>query len=470
MGLLMLAPVIVLLPKVVNAQPTFSPASTHHILTISWTFPPGGLGGGTRYPYVGGFAYTADSTPTYLGGANKTRITVSFPYTNPSVIGTQNWLAAGLFVQDQGGVDGEDYAFYSVVVLDNNGHLWLDIGEYVDHEVRVIWIWWDPLHPIIIPPDASLEFTKTWEILGVDRSTPITLTMYWDPGGSKTVYWIATINGQDYSPQGNSFNVGVVHPTIHYGFYVGMSVIDTPFWIWWCYYFQFGIMSPSAVTQGGWQAHLDEPSYFKDGSWHYLAAATSTKGSSAYFDTTWMWGGNDYPGVTIVSGWQTYGWHGYANFVYTSTTEDDWTILWPLEGGGGCVLRNTPIAMADGGAMRVQAVNPGDRIMGYDTQSGAFVTVTVTSNNQTIVNEILSINNGLLYVTPTDQPIYTDHGWVKNPQDLAIGLRIYNPTQNSWITIQSLETQNGHFLVYDLRTTEPNTFIGNGILLDTKVP
>jgi len=137
-------------------------------------------------------------------------------------------------------------------------------------------------------------------------------------------------------------------------------------------------------------------------------------------------------------------------------------------GGGGCVLYNTRILMADGKEMRVQAVKPGDEIMGYDVQSGAFVTETVTSNEYTVVDEILSINDGLLRVTPTEQPIYTDHGWVKNPQDLVIGWRIYDPMHNSWITIQSIETLKGHFLVYDLRATKPDTFIGNGILLDVK--
>jgi hypothetical protein len=136
---------------------------------------------------------------------------------------------------------------------------------------------------------------------------------------------------------------------------------------------------------------------------------------------------------------------------------------------GGCVLAGTCILMADGKEVPVQDVKPGDEIMGYDVQTGTFVAENVTSNKCTIVNEILSINDGLLCVTPTDQPIYTDHGWVVNPQDLKIGWRIYDPTSNSWITIQSLQTLKGHFDVYDLRATEPNTFIGNGILLDKKV-
>ena len=139
-------------------------------------------------------------------------------------------------------------------------------------------------------------------------------------------------------------------------------------------------------------------------------------------------------------------------------------------GGSGCVLQNTRILLANGKAMPVQALKPGDEIIGYDVQTGTFVTETITSNNCTTVFEILSINNGLLYLTPTDQPIYTDHGWIKDPQDLRTGWKIYDPAKNAWITISSLGTSKGHFQVYDLRTTKPDTFIGNGILLDTKTP
>jgi hypothetical protein len=138
-------------------------------------------------------------------------------------------------------------------------------------------------------------------------------------------------------------------------------------------------------------------------------------------------------------------------------------------GGYGCVLKNTRILMANGGTMPVQALKPGDEIVGYDVQTGTFVTETVTSNNCTTVDEILSINNGLLYLTPTDQPIYTDHGWIRDPQDLRIGWKIYDPAKNAWITISNLETLKGHFQVYDLRATAPNNFIANGILLDRKV-
>jgi hypothetical protein len=152
----------------------------------------------------------------------------------------------------------------------------------------------------------------------------------------------------------------------------------------------------------------------------------------------------------------------------TMTADHSLTATFILLPPGGCVLSNTSITMANGKTVPVQTVKLGDNIMGYNVQTGTYVTETVTSNNCTKVNAILSINNGLLYVTLTDQPIYTDHGWVKNPQDLIVGWQIYDPIHNAWIRVQSLEKLNGHFLVYDLRATTPDTFIGNGILLDRK--
>ncbi len=139
-------------------------------------------------------------------------------------------------------------------------------------------------------------------------------------------------------------------------------------------------------------------------------------------------------------------------------------------GGGGCVLQNTQILMASGKTMPVQTLKPDDEIMGYDVQTETLVKETVTSNIRTTVSEIISINHGLLYLTATDQPIYTDHGWIKNPQDLKIGWRIFESVHNTWTAISSLETLHGEFKVYDLRATRPDTFIANGLLLDSKTP
>jgi len=309
----------------VRGQPVFTPSSQSHIQNITWVY--GLWQGSPRYPFVGGFAYTGDLEPKYFQ-AQKTRITVSFPYTpDPSVIGTDNWLAAGMYCQGQGGVDREDYAFYAVLVLDCNGALWYDVGAWVDHE---------KIFPWDLDPTCTLDFHKTWLIQGVSRSTPITLTMCWDPGPSKTVFWYATIGGQDYYPSGNSFDAGAVHPSIIKAFYVGMfNCLGGVWpWSWWCYYFQFGIMSPLQITQAGWQAQLRNPEYFKDDSWQKVATALSLQGGGAWFDYTYMWGGNTYSGINVATG-QT-STMNIATFYYDGSTLDDWLLFWPIEGGGGC--------------------------------------------------------------------------------------------------------------------------------------
>jgi len=224
-------------------------------------------------------------------------------------------------------------------------------------------------------------------------------------------------------------------------------------WSGWSASLQFSVcaMLNISVGSGGTTSPAPESHSYVYGT---CVTVTATPSSGMCF-RSWLLDGTTY----------------LNNPISVTMTADHLLIAYfvPQSGGGsGCVLYNTRILMADCKEMRVQAVKPGDEIMGYDVQSGAFVTETVTSNEYTIVDEILSINDGLLRVTPTEQPIYTDHGWVKNPQDLVIGWRIYDPIRNSWITIQSLKTLNGHFLVYDLRATKPDTFIGNGILLDTK--
>lgn len=315
-------------------QPVFTPSSQSHIQNITWVYGP--WRGDPRYPYLGGYA----SIDSGYFQVDKVRATVNFPDTpNPSVIGGQdNWLACGIYSQAQGGVEREDYAFYSAVVLDPNGNLWLDIGAWVDHEV---------IFPTDWPPTCNLDFHGTWQITGVDRSTPITLTMYWGNGTNKIVYWLVTMYGQDYPLEGASFDVGAVHPSIMKKFYVGEFHFFWPGYDVWCYYFQFGIMSPQKITQGGWRACLASPQYFKDGLWHDVDCAMSIQGGNSFFDVTWMWGGNTYDGIGYVSG------NNWVTFLYDGGTIPNWWPYWPVEeGGGGC-----PYAYVWNGSMFVKDNN-----------------------------------------------------------------------------------------------------------------
>lgn len=218
-------------------------------------------------------------------------------------------------------------------------------------------------------------------------------------------------------------------------------------------------------------------------TYDYSAVTTDPDGENVCYQFDWG------DGQTTTTDWKPSGQAGSASHSWSSTGTKYVKVRakdYPLEvwsdwsnptsvyirntggGGGGCVLRGTQILMANGKTKPVETIKPGDRITGYDVDSGTFVTETVTSNTHTIVKDLMSINDGLLYTTLTDQPIYTDHGWIKHPQDLMVGWNMYSPKTNTWITINSLEKLKGHFLVYDLRGTAPDTFIGNGILLDWK--
>lgn len=141
-------------------------------------------------------------------------------------------------------------------------------------------------------------------------------------------------------------------------------------------------------------------------------------------------------------------------------------------GGAGCVLAGTLISTPNGGQKRVEQLSEGDAVLGYNVTTGSWVKESVTSNTATNVNEVLSVNNGLLETTLTDQPLYVRNGtwtgWVRDPQNLTAGEQLFNPWTNSWTSITSLRVLTGTFTVYDLRAWAPNDFVANGILADMK--
>ena len=139
----------------------------------------------------------------------------------------------------------------------------------------------------------------------------------------------------------------------------------------------------------------------------------------------------------------------------------------------GCVAKNTPILLANGQNRNVQALKIGDQLMGYDYQTGQLIPVTLTNLTMSRVHTLININDGLLKLTPDDQPIYISNstytGWVINPKDLQVGDLMLDPVHNVWIPITSLTWEHGNFKVYDVRTSIVDNFIGGGVLLDRKV-
>jgi len=138
-----------------------------------------------------------------------------------------------------------------------------------------------------------------------------------------------------------------------------------------------------------------------------------------------------------------------------------------------CVASGTKILLPDGSTAKVDKLETGDYVMGYDLTGRQLVPVLVTANIQRNANQIVSVNDGLLKVTPTDQPIYvrngTWEGWVMDASHLEVGEELFLPASGSWLTIDRIETLSGSFKVFDLRTDGPNNFIANGVLVLDKV-
>ncbi len=156
------------------------------------------------------------------------------------------------------------------------------------------------------------------------------------------------------------------------------------------------------------------------------------------------------------------------------TTYTKYFALTPTSGGGGggCILSGTPIALAGGGTKAVNKLRVGDAVLGYDTTTGAWVPETVTQDSFSFVNRALSIDNGLLVTTLTDQPLYVQNGtwtgWVHDPQNLSLGEQLFVPSTGAWVRVASLQVLTGNFKVYDLRVTAPNNYVANGVLVGDK--
>lgn len=104
--------------------------------------------------------------------------------------------------------------------------------------------------------------------------------------------------------------------------------------------------------------------------------------------------------------------------------------------------------------------------------AGSFIGERVVHNVRTQVDVVEVINNGLLVVTPWDQPIYarneTYTGWIKDPLNLTIGWQMFSPLLGGWIPVTNSEYEFGSYWVQDIKTTGLDNFIANGILLDSK--
>jgi len=145
--------------------------------------------------------------------------------------------------------------------------------------------------------------------------------------------------------------------------------------------------------------------------------------------------------------------------------------VWISGCGGGCVAWGTPI-LTPTGYVPVQKLRFGNLVEEFDFTTQSLMVGTFLSGNTSNVSMLVDVDHGLLYLTPTEQPIYiqnsTFQGWLRDPQNLTTADNIFDPVTITWIPVTSVKIVNHEADVFDVVTNEVNDFVANGALLDKK--
>lgn len=140
-------------------------------------------------------------------------------------------------------------------------------------------------------------------------------------------------------------------------------------------------------------------------------------------------------------------------------------------GGDGCVAQGTPI-LTPSGYIEIQNLKVGATVEEYNFTVQGMTVGNLLWANSTNVSRLVNVNDGLLLLTPTDQPIYirnsTFEGWLRDPQNLTIADELFNPITMSWVHVTSVKSVPGRFTVFDVITSGMDNFVANGALLDRK--
>jgi hypothetical protein len=283
-----------------------TPTETNHVVELN-----------SGQPYVAGFHVNADHLDNITRGVMAVAITVSLPSTDPQYFPPSSWLGAGMFVQAQ---DSRylhvDYGFYTILVLDAAGNMFIDVGLHQTRE--------DSL-PLQMPTE-QLIYAYTWQISGIDHEAPVTLCARWDSDG--WVRYSAYASGHNSTLL--SVNVASLPDceNIIRKFYAG-NVRNMPF-PFGCHvqYFQFGVVSSESIASPHWFADLKDPRFLREQQWWPVDTAWSIEGDISYLDGSWMWGGLPYVGVSAL-----YHQHPLDNlheviFFHNGQTLPYGTVLW----------------------------------------------------------------------------------------------------------------------------------------------
>ena len=286
-----------------------TPTENHHVTELN-----------SNQPYVAGFHVNTPDLNTITRLVIATAVTVSFPSADTSHFPESSWLGGGMFVQAQ---DSRylhvDYGFYTTLVLDSAGDLFIDVGFHQTREERA------PLHM----PTEQLIYAYTWQFSGIDPTTPVTLYARWDSDG-----WV------HYSAYASGFNISLTSVNvaslpdceniIRY-FYAG-NVLNLPFpFGYYVQYFQFGIVSSEPITNSHWSVSVKNPMFLKGMQWNLVETAWSIQGDISYLDGSWMWGGRPYYGVSTQYYRNPLEYPYEIVFFYNGQTLRSGIVLWQSE-------------------------------------------------------------------------------------------------------------------------------------------
>jgi hypothetical protein len=281
------------------------PVNNHHVVEIS-----------SDQPYVAGFHILSDDFRTYrmIDGATAT---VAFPSTNATSFPTGSWLGAGLFLQAQ---DHKylfiDYGFYMIVALDFSGNLFVDVGLQQTMEASL------PIQQ----QDSRLVYTYTWQLLGIESATQVTLFARWTPEGllnysiktEAIELFLMSIKVSELSDCEN------IMPQFYTGNVIGQQfpygrIVD---------FFQFGVTGSEIIANNQWSVLLKNARYLKQDRWVLPEKAWSIQGDISYLDHDATWGGEPYTGVDVqrLAGSNQDG--ATLIFSYETRTLKPGTVLW----------------------------------------------------------------------------------------------------------------------------------------------
>lgn len=251
-----------------------TPTETNHVIELN-----------SNQPYVAGFHVNTEDLST-REVVNATAITVSFPSTDPSLFPHDSWLGGGMFVQAQDTrFRHVDYAFYTMLVLDASGNLFVDVGLHQTREGTL---------PLQMPTEEFI-YAYTWQIHGTDFTTPTTLLARWD--SDRIVRY--SISTPEHNETLISIDV-VGFPNCENmipKFYAGNVIVEPFPFSRYVNYFQFGVVSSENIPNNHWNVNLREPKMLRKAGWAFVDKAWTVHGDIAYLDLDWKWGGAPYHGV-----------------------------------------------------------------------------------------------------------------------------------------------------------------------------